>query len=100
MRVTCLIDSLASGGAQRQMCMLAVLLKRHGIDVSVLTYHAYDFFRTKLDEAEIRCQCLPYGSRFQRIFGLRRALRDGSQDVVLAFLDACSLYAELAGLPG
>jgi hypothetical protein len=44
MRITCWIDYLVSGGAQRQLCTLAVLLKRQGHDVSMVTYHPDDFF--------------------------------------------------------
>jgi glycosyltransferase involved in cell wall biosynthesis len=99
MKVTCLIDSLASGGAQRQLCTLAVLLKKHGMDVSMLTYHHYDFFLPMISEAGIAYDCIEGGSLPRRILALRRALRRGGQDVVLAFMEAPSLYAELAAIP-
>jgi glycosyltransferase involved in cell wall biosynthesis len=99
MRVTCLIDSLGSGGAQRQLCTLAVLLKQRGVDVSMLTYHPCDFFLPMLQVAGIPHQCVKSRSTLGRILTLRRALRRGSPDVVLAFLDGPCLYAELAALP-
>jgi glycosyltransferase involved in cell wall biosynthesis len=99
MKVTCLIDSLGSGGAQRQLCMLAVLLKNRGMDVSVLTYHPFDFFLPNLRAAGIAYACIGSCSLIRRIWSIRRALRRGDQDVVLAFLDAPILYAELAGIP-
>jgi glycosyltransferase involved in cell wall biosynthesis len=99
MKVVCLIDSLGSGGAQRQLCTLAVGLKKLGFDVSVLTYHPHDFFLPLLREAQISWTCLQTRSPAEHVFSVRRALRRGDQDVVLSFLDAPNLYAELAALP-
>ncbi|HZO89649.1 MAG TPA: glycosyltransferase family 4 protein [Chthonomonadaceae bacterium] len=99
MRVTCFIDSLISGGAQRQLCTLAVLLKRRGIDVSLLTYQPFDFFLPMIRQAGIGYRCLHHPSLARRALALRSALRRGDQDVVLAFQDNCSFYAELAALP-
>jgi glycosyltransferase involved in cell wall biosynthesis len=99
MRVVLLIDCLGSGGAQRQLCLLAVLLKKQGMDVSVLTYHPHEFFLPLLRTAGIEYACLEARSIGHRILRLRRALRRGSQDVVLAFLEGASLYAELAAIP-
>jgi glycosyltransferase involved in cell wall biosynthesis len=99
MKVTCLIDQLGAGGGQRQLCVLAALLKRQGLDVSVLTYHPQRFFAPGLQSAGIEVRCIESGSIARRVWNLRRALREGDQDVVLAFLEAPSLYAELAALP-
>ena len=99
MKVVCLIDSLGSGGAQRQLCTLAVLLKRQGLDISMLTYHPHDFFLPVLQKADIPYTCLATHSIPRRIAAVRNVLRRGDQDVVLAFLEGPSLYAELAGIP-
>src|SRR4051794_14611915 len=99
MRITGIIDSLVSGGAQRQLCTLATLFKKQGHDVSLLTYHSFDFFLPMIQEAGIGYRCLQSKSRLGRIWAIRRALRGGEQDVVLAFLDGPCLYAELAALP-
>lgn len=99
MRLTCLIDSLGSGGAQRQLCTLAVLLKRRGWDVSMVTYHAFDFFLPMLAQEGIPAVCLEAASLPRKILRLRQWLRREPHDVVLAFLDAPAFYAELAALP-
>ena len=65
----------------------------------MLTYHPHDFFLPILQGAGIECQCVASRSFPQRVWALRRALRGGRQDVVLAFLEAPSLYAELAAIP-
>ena len=99
MKIVCLINYLGSGGAQRQLCMLAVMLKRQGMDVSMLTYHPHDFFLPMVHEAGIGYTCLSSRSIPGRMLAIRRVLRRGNQDVVLAFQKPASLYAELAAVP-
>ena len=99
MRVTCLIDHLISGGAQRQLCTLAAFLQRRGHEVTVLTYHSNEFFLPLLREAGVGYRCVSARTKAGRVWALRRALRGGNQDVVLAYLEGPCLYAELAGLP-
>jgi glycosyltransferase involved in cell wall biosynthesis len=99
MRITCMIDHLVSGGAQRQLCTLAVFLKRQGHDVTVVTYRHEDFYLPMLQEAGVSYYCVQRQSKLGRILALRRLLRKGGQDVVLAFLDGPCFYAELAALP-
>src|SRR5262245_53820687 len=99
MRVTCLIDHLLSGGAQRQLCTLAAFLQRRGHDVTVWTYHSSEFFLPLLREAGVDYRRVASSSKAGRALALRRALRGGNQDVVLAFLEGPCFYAEMAGLP-
>ena len=99
MRITLLIDSLESGGAQRQICILAVLLKNRGHGIRVLTYHPADFFRPMLDQASIPVECVRCRSKLHRIWAVRKAIRAGKPDVVIAYLNIPSVIAELASLP-
>ena len=57
MNITCIIDNLAAGGAQRQMCMLAILLREKGHKVTILTYHPQNFFLDEILQAGITYQC-------------------------------------------
>ena len=99
MKILCFIDSLGPGGAQRQLVMIAVGLKKRGHQVRFLVYHREDHFLPLLQSADIPCQGIPPCTYAQRVLAVRRILRQGWQDVVLAFLEASSLYAELACLP-
>jgi glycosyltransferase involved in cell wall biosynthesis len=99
MRVTCLIDHLISGGAQRQLCTLAAFLQRRGHEVTVVTYHDNEFFLPLLRDAGVGYRRVSARTKLGRILALRRELRGGNQDVVLAYLEGPCLYAELAGLP-
>jgi glycosyltransferase involved in cell wall biosynthesis len=98
MKITCLIDALGSGGAERQLCTLAVLFKKMGMDVSMLTYQQSDFYLPILQAAGIPYTCLYRPSMPGRLLAVRRALRRGRQDAVLAFGTA-GHYAELAAVP-
>lgn len=99
MRITGLIDSLNSGGAQRQMCMLAILLKKHGCHIQVLTYHKLDFFRPFLEQHGVPAHFVPNKNKLGRVLAVRKAIRGTKPDVVIAYQGSANLIAELAGLP-
>jgi glycosyltransferase involved in cell wall biosynthesis len=99
MRILCLIDSLGSGGAQRQLATLAAGLKRRGHELRFVVYRPEDHFLPLLLEAGITHELVPPGSYVRRALVIRRILRDDRQDVVLSFLEAPNLYASLAAIP-
>ncbi len=99
MRIVLVIDSLNSGGAQRQICLLAILLKRKGHDVRVLMYRRYDFFKPALDQAGVPVKVVPSKNYLWRVFAMRREIRRSCPDVAIAYLTAPSFMLELAGLP-
>ena len=96
--MTCFIDSLGPGGAQRQLSLLAVLLKRRGYEVEVLTYRPVRFFDAEVKAAGVPVRRVSAG-KVGRPFAIRQAIRRRDPDVVIAFLDGPNVYAELAGLP-
>lgn len=97
MRILFFIDCLECGGAQRQMVTMAKGFQRRGHEIRFLTYHPAGHFLPELEEAGISCACLRKSGYLGRILQVRRVLRQGWQDVVLAFLEAPVVYAELAG---
>lgn len=99
MRMICLIDSLNSGGAQRQICMLAILLKKRGFDPQVVTYHDIDFFGHMLKEYRVPFKTVSSKNKFQRILSLRNSIQEIQPDVVISFLNIPSLIAEVCSLP-
>lgn len=99
MQVVCLTESLMSGGAERQLCNVAAEMKRQGVDVCVMTYRPDDFYRPLLERAGVEHRLLPTGGRMGRMWAVRKALRAGKQDAVLAFLQGPCRFSELAALP-
>jgi glycosyltransferase involved in cell wall biosynthesis len=99
MKILCFIDSLGSGGAQRQIATLAAGLKARGHELRFLVYREDDHFLHLLQVSGISCRMIPPCSYIKRVCSVSSVLREGWQDVVLAFLEAPSFYAELAGIP-
>ena len=99
MRLLCVIDSLGSGGAQRQMVGLAKAFKENGIEVSLLTYHREDFYLPELKEAQIIVSCIQESNYLMRLIRIRQYIRKGKYDVVLSFLTSVNFICECAAFP-
>jgi len=99
MKLLCVIDSLGSGGAQRQMVELAKGFKERGCDVSFLVYHEENFFKNELDRICIPIVAIIEPNYIKRLFKMRKFIRKGNYDAVLSFLEAAGFICEFAGLP-
>ena len=98
-KITCLIDYLEPGGAQRQLVSLGLFLKRMGHDVSFVTYHDGEFFQRQLEQAGIPIRRVRPRHKLLRAIAIRKALRFERPHAVLAFLEGPCFYAEIASLP-
>jgi len=98
-RILCVIDSLGSGGAQRQLVELATGFKEKGHDVVILTYNYFPFYNPIVEQAGVKIECLHEPNYFKRIFRIRWFIRKGKWDIVLSFLETPNFLCELAGLP-
>lgn len=99
MKILCVIDSLGSGGAQRQLVNLAVGFKQKGHNVLFLVYHSEIFYNNVLDSNNIIVHEIIESNYLKRLFKMRRFIRSGNFDAVLSFLEASNFICELAGLP-
>jgi glycosyltransferase involved in cell wall biosynthesis len=99
MNVLCVIDSLGSGGAQRQIVELAKGFKEMSCNVSFLVYHEENFFKGELDDANIPVVSILESNYFKRLFKMRKYIRKNNFDAVLSFLEAANFICEFAGLP-
>jgi len=98
-KVTLLIDSLGSGGAQQQLALVAGQLVQRGMEVQVVWYAPGQAF-VALPAGVVACQMQRRHSRNPAwLLDLRRVLADS--DVVHAWMESPSAYAALAlaGLP-
>lgn len=88
LRIILFIDSLVSGGAQRQMVGLARLLQEKELQVKIIYYHPDNFYQPYLDKYHI-----PYenvgGSenKVKLLFLIAQSIREYRPDVVISFLD-------------
>ena len=93
-KIICLIESLGSGGAERQLSGLAVLLKHQGYDVEVWTYYPNDFYLPVLQEANVTYRYIASAqSKKKRLSVLYKELRKANPDTVIAYLDTACMVA-------
>ena len=101
MKLLFVIDHLGLGGAQRQMVELACGLKKLGHSVAFFVYFPeYDFFASRLAAAGIVIHRYRKGRGFSPfvIWRIVALIRKYDFDLVLAYLNSPSIYAELARL--
>lgn len=103
MKITFIIATLNSGGAERVLVTLAnAFCKEH--EVKIIKFHPENSFY-KL-ENKVLVKTLPQFSfhnlyhkiisRFKKIFALRRALRENESDVFISFLDTTNIACIVA----
>ncbi len=102
MRIACLIDSLGSGGAERQLSELAVGLLDKGHRVALCHYHAQhganSFYETWLRERGVEIERFCSAGRLDRVWKVRGWLRHFKPDILQAYLPGPNAIAVLAGL--
>ena len=95
------IDSLGSGGAQRQIVQLAVGFKERDYNVSFLIYNkkSSGFYYDYLMDRGINVDDIDEQNYFKRIVKVRRYIRKFKPQVLVSFLEASCFMAELASFP-
>lgn len=100
-KIVCLIDSLVSGGAQRQLVGLACLLKSNGFDVFVMTYHNIPFFAGQLEYNNVPYMVVEKASNpTMRFYYIAKALKEYNPDIVIAYLDIPCIVAVISKFLG
>lgn len=100
MKILCCIDALASGGAERQMVGLAIMLKDAGYEVKVMVTHHQPFYLPQLLEHNIAYEYLQAENKITRIFKVIRATRKNSPDIVIAYMERLGIMTNFAKLFG
>ena len=95
------IDSLMSGGAQRQIVVLANVLHERGYEVVLLTYYPGDQLSQFLVSGQIRHVLLPRHSKYDIGYfpRLYRYLRKEHPDCVISYMSTPSFWARVVGRP-
>lgn len=88
-RILLFTESLGSGGAERQIAGLAVMLKQRGYHVKVLTYLERRFYEQYLVANEVPFELdTRIIHKFYGLYYLRRQIRYFKPDTVVSFLPA------------
>lgn len=101
MKIILLSDSLGAGGAQRQLCGLAVMLRNEGHEVELAYYHDDEFYKEYLDSNNIPNRLLKNASGIlKRIYSVFKYLKRQSPDWVIAYQETPSILATICRVLG
>lgn len=98
MKIALLIDSLGSGGAQRQIINLAIELTARGHNVSLITYHRDDFYLHLMNNSEVTLVNVESSNILQRIVRVKKTISKMHPDVLISFMDVPNLIAALSSI--
>jgi len=101
MKVLLFIESIASGGAERQLVGLANLLKEFNYDVNVVTYYDTNFYARYLEDNNIEYVCVPNATnKFTRIFHIFKYFQKNRPDIVISYLDTPNIISIIIRILG
>lgn len=96
-RILLITENLGSGGAERQLCGLAILLQNRGFEVKVVTYLQRQFYESYLIQHKVDYEF--HGeliNKYTRFFYLVKMLRKYKPDVVISYLPSVNMSMCLA----
>ncbi len=100
-KIVCLIDSLGSGGAQRQMVYLCNVLDKAGYEVTLITYFKVDeFFNNDLADVGIRHVSVYGKSKVLRFCRICREIIKIAPIAVISYLNFPNIVNEICGIWG
>lgn len=83
-RILLVIEGLGSGGAERQICGLAVMLTNAGYVCRLITYVHNQFYEPYLRQNKVDYDFVPkLRNKTTRIFGMAKYVRNYRADVVI-----------------
>lgn len=97
-RVILFIDNLGSGGAQRQVANIAIILKNAGYEVSVLVYQDMPFYSKILQQNQVPIVLIKPKFKLLRILQIGRFLNHSNVDAVISFMETPCFIACLSKL--
>lgn len=100
-KILCLIATLGSAGAERQMSGLAAMLKKSGYDVEVWYYIRKEFYLSYLEKNDVVCRYIPEaGNAKWRYFALNKRIRKYAPDVVISYSKSPNMITSMMRLLG
>ena len=97
-KIAFVIDKLESGGAQRQLAMLAAALKNRGYGVEVFVYHQDGFFADDFREAGVPVNLVSFRNKAHLVYAMGKAIKASNSDMVISYLAGPNALMELVGL--
>lgn len=98
MRILCFTDSLVSGGAQRQLVNISILLKNRSHEVHFVVYRNIPFFEHYLSEHNIILHIINSKNYLDRIIKARKMFYSISPDIIISFLETPNFIAAVSSI--
>lgn len=96
-RILLITESLGSGGAERQICGLTVMLTNAGYPCQLITYFKNQFYETYLRQNEVDYQFMPeLANKKARVFKVAKYVQQYKADVVISYLPSVNITMCLA----
>lgn len=99
-KILCLIDSLGSGGAQRQLVGLASMLQEQENNVEVLWYHKNDFYKKELDKNNVPYKNIVRGNPIAKLYAVYKEIKRYKPDTLIAYIDGPTIISCLLKIFG
>lgn len=101
MKILCITESIGPGGAERQLTGLAIMLKKSGYEVVVITYYRNEFYKPLLIENGLEYYCNEKAlSKIRRLPELSKVISQEAPDIVISYLDGPNFASCLLRLFG
>ena len=101
MKILCINESLGSGGAERQLSGLAVMLKQRQYDVEVWYYVDKEFYLHDLVTNNVVARYLPDARPAKhRFFALRKHIKEYNPDTIISYSASSSMITCLIKMLG
>jgi len=99
-KILLFIDNLGSGGAQRRLVNISILLKNEGYDITILKYSTEMFYTEQLEKNNIKIETIISNSYINRIIDIRNYLKRKDIDILISFLEVPNFIASIAKATG
>lgn len=98
-KILCVTDNLGTSGARLQLVDIALFLCQMGYDVDFITYKSNSYQESTLIQQGIKLVKIPPCRLLMAMIRIRKIIRNGNYNLVVAFGRTPSFICELSGLP-
>lgn len=86
MKILCFTDGFNQGGAERQLVGLANLLQKKGYDVTLASYHSYNFYLSLINECNLKYHLIKCGdSQWSKLYACYKYFKASKFDWIISY---------------
>lgn len=86
MKILCFTDGFNQGGAERQLVGLANLLQKKGYDVTLASYHSYNFYHSLMIECNLKYHFIKCGdSQWSKLYACYKYFKSSKFDWIISY---------------